>query len=163
MVTPVWRALVLTVVASASVALTQEPAAAAEGRRNQEQMARELARNYLDVWSSPNAVTLEATPSFYAPVITFYGRQMRQSALLDEKRRFVARWPVRNYRHRLGTMRVECLGGTRLCKVRSLYDYTAANPRAGRNARGSAALEIGISFAGARPVIVTETGGQPAR
>jgi hypothetical protein len=59
--------------------------------------AQQLAVDYLDVWSAPNALALEAMPRFYAKQVEFHGRRMSAEALFAEKRRFVRRWPVRSY------------------------------------------------------------------
>ncbi len=149
-----WRTLALSL--GASAALTCGAAAASRDGAD-ERGAAALAERYFDLWSASNEVMLKATPALYGPTVAFYGRNIRQAALVAEKRRFAERWPVRTYRHRPDSVRVECDADTELCTVRSRYDYTVANPRDGRQGRGSSALKIGVSFASGRPVIVSET------
>lgn len=124
---------------------------------HREGLAQALAVDYLEFWSAPNAVALETTPSFYAPVVFFHGREMSARALFEEKRRFVRRWPERRYRPRQNTMLVTCDPSGRLCTVRTVFDFTAASPDRGRRSQGSAVLQLGVSLAGDRPVIVSET------
>jgi hypothetical protein len=118
--------------------------------------AQELAISYLEYWSASNPVTLKATPAFYAPRVAFHGRMMSARSLLEEKRRFVRRWPERLYRHRLDTMQVACAPQGETCTVRSVFDFTAANPKRRRHSQGTASLELVVSFASGRPVIVSE-------
>jgi hypothetical protein len=118
--------------------------------------ARQVAIEYLDFWSAPNAVTIETTPGFYAHRVEFHGRERSARALFELKRRFVRRWPVRAYTPRLDTMRVNCRGGE-ICRVRTTFAFMAISPDRGRRSQGVGNLELEISFARARPVIVAET------
>ncbi|HEX2555327.1 MAG TPA: hypothetical protein VHL98_16630 [Microvirga sp.] len=121
----------------------------------QARAAKELAIDYLDFWSDPNAVALEAHEEFYAPVIRYHGREVSGRALQEEKRRFARRWPEREYRPRLDTMRTSCAGA--FCTIRSTFDYRASDPNRGRTSAGTGVIELGVSFAGGQPVIVSET------
>ena len=119
--------------------------------------AEELAAAYLAYWSAPNAVTLDATPEFYAPQVLFHGRQMSARALFEEKRRFVRRWPVRDYRPRVETVRTTCDPAPPICTVRTVFDFAASNPQSGSRSQGTALLQLGVSFADGEPRIVFET------
>jgi hypothetical protein len=122
-----------------------------------ERDARKLATNYLSLWSASNHRTLQATPAFYGSQVMFHGRSMRFGELLAEKRRFVQRWPVRQYRYRSGTMGVTCAPNGHSCVIRSTFDFDAANSKLGRRSRGVGTHELVVTFAGARPVIASET------
>jgi hypothetical protein len=136
----------------AAPAAPSAPAVAAE-----KAAALKLAGEYLDFWSAPNVVTLEATPEFYAPRVAFHGREMSAAALFKEKRRFVQRWPVRSYRSRPQTTETDCDAAAALCMVKSIFDFTAISPERGKRSEGVATLELVISVAGPRPLIVAET------
>jgi hypothetical protein len=124
-------------------------------RSAQARAAKELAIDYLDFWSDSNATALEAQDSFYAPVVRFHGRDMSARALREEKRRFVRRWPERTYRPRLDTMRTSCAGP--FCTIRAMFDFRAADPAHGRASAGTGILELGVSFTGGQPAIVSES------
>ena len=152
-----------------AAALPPEPDVAArpQGSPDQASAAQRFAIDYLAFWSAPNATALETTPDFYASRVEFYGRPMSASAILEEKRRFVRRWPERQYNPRLETMQTRC-GPAALCMVRTILDFTAANPERGKRSQGTARLELGVKFQARRPVIVSETSrvdrrGQSAR
>ena len=46
--------------------------------------AEKLATSYLSYWSALNALTLEATPEFYAPKVVFHGREMTAGNIRGE-------------------------------------------------------------------------------
>lgn len=119
--------------------------------------AEALATDYLSTWSGPNALTLDSTTGFYASRVRFHGRVMSPRELLAEKRRFVQRWPERSYRPRPATMGTACASQGNTCTVRSVFDFSAANPAAGRRSQGIGTLELVVSFAGERPVIMAES------
>lgn len=128
-----------------------------------EARSAEIARVYLRVWSNDAGTSIGAVPYIYGPRVRFYGRNYSQGDLMAEKRRAVARWPVRDYHHRPGTLRVICNQRTRKCAARSIIDYSVANPARGTSARGSSSFDLGISFAGPQPVILYESGGRAGR
>jgi hypothetical protein len=119
--------------------------------------ARDLAYAYLDLWSAPNRVSLASAPSFYAPTVRFHGRTWDMNALLAEKRRMAKRWPDRNYRYRPETTQVACEADGVRCSVWSIFDFSAADPDHSRRSRGLGEHEIVVSFAGAKPVIISES------
>jgi hypothetical protein len=76
--------------------------------------------------------------------------------VLAEKRRFAKRWPQRSYSYRFTTMQVACDAHVPHCTVRSLFDFTASDPRRGRRSLGTGEHELVVSFAGTRPVFAVE-------
>ena len=117
-----------------------------------------IADAYLRLWSSDGSASVAAVPYVYGERVHFYGRDYSQAALMAEKRRAIARWPVREYRHRPGTMQITCRETVRKCIVRSIMDWRVANPSRQTASRGSSRFDLGISFAGTRPVILFEGG-----
>jgi len=134
-----------------------DPAPAAPARKEAATAAEALAGAYLDYWSAPNAVTLDATPDFYAPRVEFHGRLLSARALFEEKKRFVRRWPARQYTPRPDTLRTACDPGTGTCVVKTVFDFIAANPARHRRSEGTGTLELVVSVAGQQPVIIAET------
>ena len=147
--------------ASPSAAIAARPGSPAGA--SPEQAARQLAVDYLDFWSAPNALTLEVMPDFYGSKVEFHGREMSAQALMEEKRRFVRRWPVRSYTARIDTLRASCQASGTICTVRGVFDFTAISPERGRRSQGAADLELQVSLAGERPTILSETSRVAAR
>lgn len=137
-------------------------AASAQGARDMEALAADIAQRYLATWSSSGELSIANVPYVYGPRVRFYGRSLSWAGLVEEKRRAVRRWPVRSYAHRPGSMEVICNEAQRRCAARSIIDYQVANPASGRRAAGAATFDLGISFAGPQPVILYEN-GRPIR
>ncbi|MGX5773288.1 hypothetical protein [Methylorubrum zatmanii] len=118
--------------------------------------AQRLSLDYLASVSAPNGAMLAAAPRFYDNRVVFYGRPLSVGALMAEKQRFAQRWPERRYEAQ-GAPQVACDGPSATCVVRTVHDFTAISPARGARSRGVAELILTVSFAGGRPVIVSET------
>lgn len=140
---------------SPSVA-AQPPDSDRDRRTGRASAAKAFAIRYLNSWSAPNDEALEATAEFYAPEILFHGRTVSMKRLFDEKRRFVKRWPEREYRPREDAMGVVCNSTADICTVHAVFDFTAANPARRRLSQGAGALQLIVQFIGEKPVIVAE-------
>jgi hypothetical protein len=125
--------------------------------RQRAQAARRLAIRYLARWSDLNPVTWKQVREFYAPTVRFHGRFVHLHSLLEEKRRFAQRWPIRDYSPVLKTMSVGCRADAEECRVETYFTYRAQHPRAGRSAKGLGSLELLIDFASGRPLIISES------
>ena len=123
---------------------------------SRQQDAQRLAVDYLTLWSASNRQALQTTPQFYGSSVRFHGKRMSFGALLAEKRRFAQRWPDRNYRYRPDTMNMRCSYSGNTCTVQSTFDFVAANSELDRRSRGVGTHELVVSFAGDRPVIISE-------
>jgi hypothetical protein len=119
--------------------------------------SRQLVIDYLAMWSMNNRVALEATMGFYAPRVIFHGRTLTPAALAEEKRRFLERWPERDYRARPDTIQVNCDRSGQSCTVRSKFDFRAQNPSRRRWSQGSGTLELVVIFPEGRLAIASET------
>jgi hypothetical protein len=120
--------------------------------------AEDLAYSLLDAWSSENRLALAGLTSLYAPHVNYFGRAFDRTQVEEEKRRFAARWPVRRYEHRPGTMSIACDVEAKICHVRSTVDWRAENPVRQARAQGTAQFELGVSFAGEQPLVAYEGG-----
>jgi hypothetical protein len=132
----------------------QDPAG--DKREARASTAKRFAIDYLTSWSAPNDTALEATAAFYAPRVLFHGREVTMKRLFDEKRRFVKRWPERDYRPREDGVGTTCNPAGEICTVHAVFDYTASHPRRRRISQGTGALQLVVHFIGDRPVIVAE-------
>ena len=123
-----------------------------------QQRSAELARAYLQTWSSNPRAALSQVPRLYAPRTRFYGQLIDHRRLIREKAGFIQRCPIRHYAHRPGSMRVACEAHSARCFVRSVIDWRAASPARHAASRGSARFEQGIDLSGSRPVVFFEGG-----
>jgi len=127
-----------------------------ERRLSRAEAAKDFAIDYLTSWSARNDVALAATAELYAPRVLFHGRTVSLEQLYKEKRRFVRRWPEREYRPRPDAIGVECKPDGTVCTVHTVFDYTAVDPKRRRVSEGSGALRLIVEFIGEKPVIVAE-------
>ncbi|TNC11406.1 hypothetical protein FF100_19995 [Methylobacterium terricola] len=134
------------------------PVAVSDGQmRDWAVASQRLTRDYLASISGSNGATLAAAPGFYGDQVVFHGRTMTVSRLMSEKRRFVQRWPERRYRPRPDSLRTACNAGLAVCRVQATVDFSAFSPDRGARSQGTVDLELTVSLAGARPVIIAET------
>ena len=151
------RSLAATVALATSLAAGGAAAEEADMAR-MHRRAEALAQRYLVGWSSGNAQALADVQALYGPRVNFYGKFIDQRSLFAQKRSFGQRWPIRRYAHRPGTMQVTCDAATRACLVKSIIDWRAASPARGAVSRGASTFELGLGFAGPRPVVLFERG-----
>jgi hypothetical protein len=128
----------------------------ADKRSARASAAKNFAIDYLESWSASNDVALEATAAFYAPRVLFHGREVSMQRLFNEKRRFVRRWPERDYRPRPDAMGTVCNPAGEVCTVHAVFDFTASHPKRRRVSQGTGALQLIVHFIGDKPVIVAE-------
>jgi len=83
-------------------------------------------RSLFASWSSPNAQALGALKGVYEGAVTYYDKVISREAVLDDKRRFVQRWPQRTYTIRPGTLIVQCGNDSLRCTVSGTTDWAAA-------------------------------------
>ncbi len=94
------------------------------------------AARYADLffahWSESNEAALRFYARIYAPSVNFRGTAIPRDQVMDEKRRYVERWPTRIYLIRPGSLRAECDEGARLCTVTGdvAWDCRSAERRA---------------------------------
>ncbi|UHC18782.1 hypothetical protein LRS73_13560 [Methylobacterium currus] len=133
------------------------PVAVSDGQmRDWAVASQRLARDYLASISGSNGAALAAAPGFYGSQVVFHGRPMSVASLMSEKRRFVQRWPERRYRPRPDSLRTACNAGLAVCQVRATVDFSAFSPDRGARSQGTVDLELAVSLAGGRPVIIAE-------
>jgi hypothetical protein len=148
--------LASTLVAYASAGLAQS--VDAQSVTAMRRASSDLTASYLQAWSTPRAASPDYVTRVYAPRIRFYGRVLDRNGLVGEKRRFVRRWPVRQYAVRPGTVQVACDQRSRLCRVSSVLDWRAESPARRAVARGSSSFEQRFDFSTDRPAVVHEGG-----
>lgn len=124
------------------------PAADLEGS------SRRFLEQYLAAWSGGNDEALAFMREAYADAVTFYGKPVTGSAVLEEKRKFAARWPTRLYTLRPDSVRVRCTEQS--CLVGSLVDWYAHSDARGKTSRGAA--ELNLEWDPVSGMIVSESG-----
>lgn len=113
-----------------------------------------FAYAYHRAWSSPNSAALLFMSAVYTEDLEFYGKRTSANSVMDEKRKFAERWPIRDYSIRDGSLRVTCASTS--CSVSALVDWFAHCPSRRKSANGVATFDFQIDTD--RLVITRETG-----
>jgi len=117
---------------SARVPLRNTPSTAAisppvEQSSALEQRSLKFVSSIFTNWSAPNLQALKALEGLYQDEVMYYGKVASQLAVLNDKRRFVERWPQRSYRLRPGTLAAQCNEVFQKCTVTGAMDWDAVN------------------------------------
>jgi hypothetical protein len=94
---------------------------------------------YSAQWSDGNDV--EGLAAFYADTVSFYGDEVGRDKVMDEKRRFSRRWPVRHYTVRTNTLFAQC---SDICSVSGVVEWDASSAERAARSTGSANFVLRI-------------------
>jgi len=118
-----------------------------------EDKALAYVSSYYEAWSRGNAEALVFMDRAYSETINFYGKPKTRVYVVDEKVKFVMRWPVRAYNVKPGTATVSC---ATYCVVAGIVDWYAKRDVGGGVSSGSARFLI--SWDPSTGKIVSESG-----
>lgn len=118
-----------------------------------EDRALAYVSSYYEAWSRGNAEALVFMDRAYSETIDFYGKPKSRVYVVDEKVKFVMRWPVRAYNVKPGTATVSC---ATYCAVAGIVDWYAKRDVGGGVSSGSARFLI--SWDPSTGKIVSESG-----
>jgi hypothetical protein len=76
----------------------------------------------------------------YPAQVEYYGSLKDRDVVIQDKRKFAERWPVRKYTVRPNTMETGCDLAAQQCDVRGILDWTASSDT--RNVRASGSAEF---------------------
>jgi curved DNA-binding protein CbpA len=93
-------------------------------------------------WSSANVSDLPSYVSVYADQVSYYGSVKSREAVLQDKRRFLERWPERRYELRPNSITAQCKAD--VCRVRGLLDWRARSSARAASASGMAQFEYEV-------------------
>ncbi|NTE68416.1 hypothetical protein G6M85_22750 [Agrobacterium tumefaciens] len=132
-----------------------------------EEKALAFITAYHDAWSRGNEEALSFMEKAYAETVDFYGKATPKSAVVNEKRNFANRWPVRAYSVNASATKVTC---AETCKVDGIVDWFTKRDVGNRTSSGSAEFSLvwdqraGVILSEMGKVIQTDKGvSQPVR
>jgi len=128
-----------------------------------EQTAYKFAVNNFAYWSAANAVTLPYLESAYADQVQFYGKPTPQSVIIEEKQKFIERWPQRSYLLRNPTLSIMCDHANSKCTISGLLDWDASSPQRQARSAGVASFWMQLEVEGSSAKIVAEHGSVVSR
>lgn len=132
----------------------QEAGPAPSPKLSVQELATVFAHAYHVAWSSPNDAALAFMDSVYTESVEFYGNVVSAAAVMEEKRKFAQRWPIRDYNVRDDSLSVACTGS--VCTVSAVIDWFAHSPARASSSNGVATFEFRLNTD--RLSITRETG-----
>lgn len=125
--------------------------------------ARAFVEDYMRRTEGQTEEVLAFVRNSFGAEIRYYGKVVPNAQVVEEKRRYLNRWPQRRYQLRLDTMRVQCEEARATCLMSGELDYDVRDPRARRASSGAASYELRVVFTQAGPKVVEESGRTLAR
>lgn len=116
-----------------------------------EQQAIRLVADYTDYWANAGT-NVEGLSRYYASQVTFYGGNVSREKVMDEKRKYALRWPVRHQTIVPGSVFAQC--GADGCSVTGVITWDYTSQERGAHSTGSANFAYRI----VNGVIVSENG-----
>jgi len=105
-------------------------------------------------WSSAGTADLAAFVSAYADQVLYYGSLKSREVVLQDKRRFLERWPERRYELRPHSITAQCKAG--VCSVSGLLDWRARSVARAASASGMAQFEYEVMVSDGTFRIISE-------
>jgi hypothetical protein len=93
-------------------------------------------------WSSASVADLPAFVGAYTDQVVYYGSLKTRELVLQDKRRFLERWPERRYEPRPGSITAQCSAD--MCRVSGLLDWRARSIARAASASGMAQFEYEV-------------------
>jgi len=122
-----------------------------------EQKVMGLIVSYYALWSR-GGTDVEALAQYYRDSVVFYGAVTPLAKLMDEKRKFSVRWPVRKYTVRTNTLFAKC---SDVCSITGVVEWDVASIE--RNAHSTGTASFVVRFDPASGRIIAEDGSVLAR
>ncbi len=125
--------------------------------------ARAFVEDYMRRTEGETEQVLAFVRNSFGAEIRYYGKVVPNAQVVEEKRRYLSRWPQRRYRLKPDTMRVQCDEPRATCVISGALDYDVRDTRSARSSSGAATYELRVVFTPAGPKVVEERGQTLAR
>jgi hypothetical protein len=116
-----------------------------------EQQVARLVDAYFAFWSQ-SGTDVESLAAYYADTVSFYGGMTSRDKIMDAKRKFAVRWPIRRYIIDPGSLFIQCDGGS--CTVTGSVVWDCTSPDRGAHSAGTASFTLRVI----NGLIVSENG-----
>jgi Caspase domain len=128
-----------------------------------ESLAQEFLDNYVYQSQSSPSEVLAYIERTFAPEVDYYGERLNHRKILEDQRRYLAKWPRRNYRVKPGTDHITCDKASSSCVVWGQFAFDVSNPKTSETSAGVATFEFRVKFTPKGPKIVFENGNVVSR
>jgi hypothetical protein len=126
-----------------------------------------LARSFLEEYMRQS----EGTPSDYLAFVqnifdadvVYYGKRVTKQSIVEEQRKFVARWPQRRYLLKPETVQIACDTSQSTCRVSGDLNYRSTNSATSKVSAGIWHFEFRVVFSRLGAKIIEEDGRTVSR
>jgi hypothetical protein len=122
-----------------------------------ENRAADFASFYWIHVANENEDAIKYLSETYADVVNYYGKRVSKGEIIADKRRFVKRWPERNYQPRWIDTKINCHAKSQECTIEGVADFEANNPTRGKSESGTFRYSMKIRLVADRINIVAES------
>ena len=123
--------------------------------------------NFVDTYMQESEGELPAVIAYMrntlATEVIYYGKRTSRQQVIEEKRKYLTRWPQRTFQLKSETIHVECDDKQPVCRIVGELDYRTANPADSRMSSGAASFELRVQFSRTEARIIEESGRVLAR
>lgn len=111
--------------------------------QNFEAASKAFVQTYMERWSAPNPEALAFMDSVFLDKAEYFNRTLSHSALMQAKRRFADRWPMRRFTVRTDALSASC-DQRHLCTVWGLVDWLCRSPERQAQATGTSVFAFQV-------------------
>lgn len=110
-----------------------------------ESMAKAFVLGFILSGSLPKDDLVAMSGKVYSNTVDFYGKVLTKNQVLDDKKKYAERWPIRVSTARPDSIRSSCSGD--ICRVTGVYDWSVSDPQRNKSAKGSATFDFEVRVA----------------
>jgi hypothetical protein len=116
--------------------------------------ATEFVVSVIKLWNSQDSsAVLSFLDSSYGPEVFYYGSTKDKQTILADKRKFMERWPQRNYQIRDGSMTAQCESTSSTCDVSGIIDWDVTSPNRKANSSGAVAFAYNLNMSSSISIV----------
>jgi hypothetical protein len=96
----------------------------------------------------------------YAETLEYYGKKRPRDEVIAELKKFVARWPSRQYKPKESSLEIQCNAEQLICHVKGVLEFDARSVERQERSFGTANFDYELRYGSAslKPAIVMENG-----
>jgi|SRR5579884_202652 len=121
--------------------------------------ASKFINSYWEQSSASGDKALRYLSSIYAPVVNYYGQQRTRDSILQDKRAFLRRWPLRQTWpvFEAGNPTISCDRARAECEIAGLRGFAAESPKRGARSTGVVRYSYKVRLVDGTAQIVAES------
>lgn len=120
--------------------------------------ALNFVRQHFAAISSDETTALSWLQVHYAPAVAYYNKDLNESEVLNDKKSYIRRWPIRKFTINPYDIYTNCDQNGYICRVTGTVDFECHAPSRAASSSGTSSFAISIDFRERLPAIIEEWG-----